>query len=692
MDSQAHHLERQPLASDNPVSPGDCIPSTAEVGNGDAVPLAQPGSPRALFRTVSEAGPQFRSGPSTRILRKEVTAKLFFPSINELSARAVILSYSRAPSFDLFKAWLIKLWEPAGILFEDASQLGNNFYMVLLADTGHQQAALQQKLFYLNNVNVEADVPIGPSAHPITSTVPPLAHSPVPLFRPSSNLNLGGVSTPGGSPSTLPVLTQIGTPLPPVGATLSMDPMLDTGIGNPVGPSDVLVAPLLGPLPVGDSGWYNNGFSSDDTSIRAKSHYSQASETSKPESRRWHMYLSDFDRSMQSFSGMSLSSSRSLLRPGQHRFTNTLQYEQMLHSGQALDLELFKMARSPSTTLGDSALHEGSATASVSRSRAMSCKSGWLSSDVARERCADPKVAARKAFQKQQLEAAAPSSSTHTVHISCAEFNLLITGVYGPSESGVRARLWDSLLDCIPAGLAVLLGDFNQIESPVDSLSGVPLLAEAELQDFSTLKVARDFLDCYEGGPSVTGPWYTRFYIPIDVVAASRIDRIYLSDNGDWTNSILALLHWGGQSLSDHLPVQASIRMPSHSPMVESRPPALSYPSFIVQEEDFQKGLADIWEFNLPMTKQEAWDINIANSRCYIKDYVKRKQLQGHHIPLLEEEVRQLHARVAASGANQLLQSEFAVKLATLRKLSHAKAKRDLARSGLRWEALGDLL
>ncbi|CAM6085891.1 unnamed protein product [Calypogeia fissa] len=265
------------------------------------------------------------------------------------------------------------------------------------------------------SVNAEADVPIGPSAHPITSTVPPLAHSPVPLFRPSSNLNLGGVSTPGGSPSTLPISTQIGTPLPPVGATLSVDPMLDTGIGNPVGPSDVLVAPLLGPLLVGDSGWYDNGFSSDDTSIRAKSHYSQASKTSKPESRRWRMYVSDFDRSMQFFSGMSLSSSWSLRRPGQHRFTNTLQYEQMLHSGQPLDPDLFKMAKSPSATPGDSALHEGSATASVLRSWAMYFKSGWLSSDAARERNADPKVAARKAFQKQQLEAAAPSSSTHTI-------------------------------------------------------------------------------------------------------------------------------------------------------------------------------------------------------------------------------------------------------------------------------------
>ncbi|CAM6097216.1 unnamed protein product [Calypogeia fissa] len=101
-------------------------------------------TPQSLFRTVCNTGPAFVIGPSTRVIRSVVTADSFYPAIYDFSTRAVIFSFSaRAPSFEAFKEWLVQAWEPSYIRFEDASQLGNNFYMVLLFDSQHQQAALQ---------------------------------------------------------------------------------------------------------------------------------------------------------------------------------------------------------------------------------------------------------------------------------------------------------------------------------------------------------------------------------------------------------------------------------------------------------------------------------------------------------------------------------------------------------------------
>ncbi|CAM6087060.1 unnamed protein product [Calypogeia fissa] len=37
-----------------------------------------------------------------------------------------------------------------GIVIDDASQLGSDFFLLLLQDHSHQQAALKQKLFFMS--------------------------------------------------------------------------------------------------------------------------------------------------------------------------------------------------------------------------------------------------------------------------------------------------------------------------------------------------------------------------------------------------------------------------------------------------------------------------------------------------------------------------------------------------------------
>ncbi|CAM6100780.1 unnamed protein product [Calypogeia fissa] len=68
---------------------------------------------------------------------------------------------------------------------------------------------------------------------------------------------------------------------------------------------------------------------------------------------------------------------------------------------------------------------------------------------------------------------------------------------------------------------------------------------------------------------------------------------------------------------------------------VQRRPPTLSFPAFILERDDFQLGLQAVWLNPSPsISLRENWDLNIAASRSYIKQYVKSNRLQGHHIPL----------------------------------------------------------
>ncbi|CAM6096418.1 unnamed protein product [Calypogeia fissa] len=174
-------------------------------------------------------------------------------------------------------------------------------------------------------------------------------------------------------------------------------------------------------------------------------------------------------------------------------------------------------------------------------------------------------------------------------------------------------------------------------------------------------------------------------------MSASRFDRIYSSDEAAWTSSIHAVQHWSRQSISDHLPVLVIFSL--RQPQVSARPPpALSFPPFILDRADFQCGLREVWINSTPdIPIGENWDLNIAVTRRYIKQYIKEKRFQGHHIPLREDEVQELHARVAASPDNAQLRAAFASNLSILKHLTHDKARRDYAQAGARWAAQGDL-
>ncbi|CAM6115339.1 unnamed protein product [Calypogeia fissa] len=126
------------------------IPLVAESPSPCNSPVATPVF-RRLFRTVCLASPQPAVFEGARIRHAKISAATFLPTFQDYSDRGIILSFTnRAPSFDHFKTWITANMTPVGIVIDDASQLGNDFFLLLLQDRNHQQSALKQKLFFMN--------------------------------------------------------------------------------------------------------------------------------------------------------------------------------------------------------------------------------------------------------------------------------------------------------------------------------------------------------------------------------------------------------------------------------------------------------------------------------------------------------------------------------------------------------------
>ncbi|CAM6101642.1 unnamed protein product [Calypogeia fissa] len=800
-----------------PSPPRDCstvgmdisstIPLVAEVPTPSDSPVATPIC-RRLFRTVCLASPQQVVFEGARVRHAKISAATLLPAFQDYSDRGIILSFTnRAPSFDHFNTWITANMAHAGITIDGASQLGNDFFLLLLQDRNHQQSALKQKLFFMNkyvdsfawtpafstqsisnctrpiwveltNLNsslrlrstVEAVVEqhLGPILHfPETGTLvhhtnprvlvrwnmdedpadflslddnddtllqkvtflnhpdccyrckrtdhalvdckfpahfphdaksrysPPLARrsvagSPPPEDSPRPASEAAPIPTCGldSTRESLPahateqVYGDVSTGIPSfsnpgggvldtrdqAGGTLEYTSDLQlpvhlrvrtstpvrtvSGVDLPALGVDVLVAPCNGPAVEGDS--IPGGIEMEFSPL-----------CTKDGANRWADYSSASDSEI-------------------HRH----------HSTQAEH-----PAHHPTASRGRMILLPPLAHNSSARQRDHS-----PSRHRRGPKRFNPKVAARhdalgscggvvccvaRKWKVSDFRVLAPSFAVQ-FKASCAGFSINVVAIYTPNSPGARAELWQQLEDTPSLGPSILLGDFNNVEFAEDSLSASPLFQGEELVAFNSLSISKGLVDCYREGPPVLGPWYTRFQVSNEHFTASRLDRVYISDEGSWVNSIHSVTHWGGQNVLDHLPVQISLSVVGLRGL--SLPPPLSYPNFILVADDFRAGLQSVWRPRSPLISvQENWDLNILAARRHIQSYVKSQQLQGHQLPILEAELAVLHSELAANPANSQLRAAVASKSSLIRHLAHHLARRAFMASGERWAAQGDL-
>ncbi|CAM6127427.1 unnamed protein product [Calypogeia fissa] len=121
-----------------------------------AQPTPESGPPatpayRRLFRTVCRATTTAEIFEGAWVKHGRFSAASLSTSLLDYIERGLILSFShRAPSYDHFRVWIDSHLSQAGIMVDDASELGNDFFLLLLQDQANEQSALKHKFFFLN--------------------------------------------------------------------------------------------------------------------------------------------------------------------------------------------------------------------------------------------------------------------------------------------------------------------------------------------------------------------------------------------------------------------------------------------------------------------------------------------------------------------------------------------------------------
>ncbi|KAL3691868.1 hypothetical protein R1sor_005519 [Riccia sorocarpa] len=136
-----------------------------------------------------------------------------------------------------------------------------------------------------------------------------------------------------------------------------------------------------------------------------------------------------------------------------------------------------------------------------------------------------------------------------------------VMSVYAPHSEAKRSDLWRWIQDLISDGSWAIGGDLNMVEWGVDTNCTSPILKGDECYAWMDLKQESNLIECYQEAARRSGPRYTRIQVKGDRVEMSRLDRWYLSNNGDWVDQIAHVNHDSKAGISDHCPVLLELRV-----------------------------------------------------------------------------------------------------------------------------------
>ncbi|OAE26480.1 hypothetical protein AXG93_815s1430 [Marchantia polymorpha subsp. ruderalis] len=138
---------------------------------------------------------------------------------------------------------------------------------------------------------------------------------------------------------------------------------------------------------------------------------------------------------------------------------------------------------------------------------------------------------------------------------------IYIASIYGPHTPGARAAHWAHLRNMFPHTNIILCGDWNMVERSTDASGERQVLGGAEGLTFTEFRAKHNLIDLREIVAETRGPLHTRWSAYGGDPRWARLDRVYFSHGGRWLAAARYLHHNAENTLSDHLPVSASIEV-----------------------------------------------------------------------------------------------------------------------------------
>ncbi|KAL3698385.1 hypothetical protein R1sor_012461 [Riccia sorocarpa] len=114
------------------------------------------------------------------------------------------------------------------------------------------------------------------------------------------------------------------------------------------------------------------------------------------------------------------------------------------------------------------------------------------------------------------------------------------------------------------------------VENTRDSIGPSPVLKGRELRSWTLCSNQGDLIDGWLTALDSNGPWFTRQAVHGLRLDQSRLDRLYISNRGEWIEVIRTVEHQGASSLSDHVPIGAVLVLEKKN-RAEDRRKTVSY-------------------------------------------------------------------------------------------------------------------
>ncbi|KAL3687277.1 hypothetical protein R1sor_013586 [Riccia sorocarpa] len=266
-----------------------------------------------------------------------------------------------------------------------------------------------------------------------------------------------------------------------------------------------------------------------------------------------------------------------------------------------------------------------------------------------------------------------------------------ILNLYVPHDTEKRRQVWEWTRQLTATGHWIILGDHNIVEFAEDTNGSTPLIHGAEERQWKRLCQERDIIDVFLTATQREGPWFTCFRVKENDVELSRLDRVYLTDSGEWIDNIAKITHHSRSSVSDHYPVKVHLQL-EETP--EDRRAWHTYFKASVedlQSEEVRQQIESAWKDHPASTQDPRirWDLAWARVLRILKDHSKKKkQLTPNREELLQE-LEKWRSKLLEDNSRENRMG-FILTCDMLKELECAEAKKWRQRSRGKWIKDGD--
>ncbi|KAL3681371.1 hypothetical protein R1sor_024327 [Riccia sorocarpa] len=278
------------------------------------------------------------------------------------------------------------------------------------------------------------------------------------------------------------------------------------------------------------------------------------------------------------------------------------------------------------------------------------------------------------------------------VHVATG--TIKVASIHAPNVREERITYWEWWDRQIEGEDCIVAGDFKNVELPDDSKGKSALIRGTEERASKTFKYRAELVDAYVAAVKTTGGPFTRMAFCGQRYDQARLDRFYLSNDGEWCECIHAVNHHSEQTLSDHIPVSLQLQL-VHDDNKNWRPKSyFKMSTHLVKRPGIIEKFEEAWgEHPYCRSTQKQWDLGWGRLRQILKEEKAIIEKEDHGFQDLRREVEELRLQMeeeGLEGGNKDLHTDLQRKEAELREQDLREAQAWKCRSKEKWLKEGE--